>query len=261
MMKSKITVLFALILLSVPSVLADVIIPGTKTIDYCQKISNINDYPDYTFLAYPTAMGAGSIRIISQDTCIVFYKLNQPAIYAVKTSNFNANILNETNGTAIKSYFENNSQVIPSNLQLSSYGTVPENDPLQKVVTIYNVVSLNQNNLQIEKYKTTNTYNNGSSVETVFQTQTITTTIIQTQTITNTANVDCDYYCNYISPPPSAPCANGETAISGIGTYPNCQCSSECIPTTATTVSQSYWYILPILAIVSIAAILLNRRK
>jgi len=45
------------------------------------------------------------------------------------------------------------------------------------------------------------------------------------------ANIDCNYYCNYIRPPPVPPCINGTTIINGTGAYPNCQCSSKCIPT------------------------------
>lgn len=47
---------------------------------------------------------------------------------------------------------------------------------------------------------------------------------------TSTTAEDCNYYCNYVSPPPVPPCLNGETIVNATGTYPNCECSSECIP-------------------------------
>jgi len=169
----KLMLLFAVIcsfvFLNANTVLADLIVPGTKSIDFCYTISNINDYPNYVFLLH--GIPSPSYEIIDSGQCFSFYKLSMTSLYAIQKTNFNEQELKGGNYTDIRNYFENDPRVIHSNIQLNSYGAVPENDPLNKVVTVLKIVSLNENNLVIQKSKIIYTYTDGTSEEKTFQSQ------------------------------------------------------------------------------------------
>lgn len=167
-MTNRLIILFALIVVfSVfpQTVLADLIMPGMKSVSWCYEISNVNDYPDHVFVFNEERVtGHG---IINQGDCFSFYKIGLTSIYTIKKTEFNEN---ELNGE----FFEgSNPKLIKSNLQLNAFGSVQENDPLQKAVITLDIISLSQNNLDIQKSKVTYTYTDGTSEEKVFQTQDI----------------------------------------------------------------------------------------
>ncbi len=169
MRKNKTVIIFGLLLilaLSSPNAAADMIPVGYKMVNSCYEISNINNYSDYVFLRYELPMT--SLQIINPVDCFNFYKYNKVYIYAVKGSDFNAEILHATQRDAsslprpdIKNSIEK-SQAISSNVILRDYGIVPENDPLEKVVTVLEIVSLNENRFEIRRAKMIKTYTNGN---------------------------------------------------------------------------------------------------
>ena len=175
MMKNKLVILsfsaFLFVFLFASSTaLADVIIPGTKDVNSCYEISNIANYSDYVFLTYEWPMP--HYGIISAGECFgPGYKLGSVSIYAIGNLSFNESELQGENATGIMNYFENNTQLIPSDIQLRSYGLVPEDSHLEKAVTVLNIVSLNTSNLQIQKSKIIYTYADGTSEEKSFQNQ------------------------------------------------------------------------------------------
>jgi len=174
MMKSKLFILFTLILILMlfPSnVFADLIVTGTKAVGFCYEISNIDDYPDYVFLLHGEPML--SYEIINPGECFSFYKLGTVSIYAVKEYNFNEDELKGKDYREVQNYFTGDPRVISSDIQLTSYGTVPENDPLEKAATILEITSLDENNLEIQKSKIIYTYTDGTSEEKDFQLQDI----------------------------------------------------------------------------------------
>lgn len=166
------SIICSFVLFNATSVHADLIVPGTKSIISCYKVSNVGDYPDYVFLMYPVGVGAG-YQTITSDSCLAFYKLVSPSIYAVKKTDFSESDIGE-NYTLQKNYFQNNSKVIHSDIQLTSYGSVQENDPLNKVDITLRIASLNNGNLDIQKSKIIYTYTDGSSEEKVYPSQDIT---------------------------------------------------------------------------------------
>ena len=145
------------------AVSADLIIPGTKSVDWCYEISNINDYPNYIFV-FNEELLTGH-RIINQGDCFNFYKNGLTSIYAIKKTEFNENELNR------KFFEENNSKLIKSNIQLNAFGSVQENDSLQKAVITLDILSLSKNNFDIQKSKITYIYTDGTSREKIFQSQ------------------------------------------------------------------------------------------
>lgn len=169
-MTNKLITLSALLLVLLfvfpQTVSADVIEPGTKSVSWCYEISNVNDYPDYVFV-YNEERVTGH-GIIHQGDCFSFYKIGLTSIYAIKKTEFNENELNR------EFFSKNNPKLIKSNLQLNAFGSVQENDPLQKAVITLDIVSLTENNINIQKSKVIYTYTDGTSEEKVFQTQDIT---------------------------------------------------------------------------------------
>ena len=167
-MRNKFIILFVFALIfSVFSqvVSADVIIPGTKSVDWCYEISNIDDYPDYVFVFNEERVT--SHGIINQGDCFAFYKNGLTSVYAIPETEFNEVELNR------EFFEENNPILIKSNIQLNAFGSVQENDPLQKAVITLDIESLSKSSFDVQKSKVTYTYTDGTSEEEVFQSQEI----------------------------------------------------------------------------------------
>ena len=203
MIRNSIIIAVVLSIMISPLVLADVIVPGTKSVSWCYEISNVDDYPDYVFV-YNEERVSGH-GVISNDDCFSFYKNGLTSVYAIKKIEFDETELNR------EFFTDDNPKLINSDIQLNAYGLVDENDPLEKVVTTLQINSMSGNELDIQKSEITFTYNDGTSEVETFQSQDIT-------------------------PEPS------KKAI---------------IPFWIA----QFWFIVPILAAIIIAAILLSRRK
>lgn len=167
-MRNKLIILFtfALIFSVFPqAVSADLIIPGTKSVNWCYEISNINNYPNYVFVFNEERVTGH--KVINQGDCFSFYKIGLTSIYAIPKAKFDES---ELSGEFFE---ENNPKLIKSNIQLNAFGSVQENDPLQKAVITLDIKSLSESSFDIQKSKVTYTYTDGTSEEKVFQSQEI----------------------------------------------------------------------------------------
>jgi len=167
-MRNKLIILFAFVLIfSVfpQAVSADLIMPGTKSVNWCYEISNINDYPDYIFVFNEERVTGH--KVINQGDCFSFYKIGLTSIYVIPKAEFNESELNR------EFFEENNPKLIKSNIQLNAFGSVQENDPLQKAVITLDIESLSESSFDVQKSKVTYTYTDGTSEEEVFQSQEI----------------------------------------------------------------------------------------
>ncbi len=180
-MTNKLIILFAFVLVfSVfpQAVSADLIMPGTKPVSWCYEISNINDYPDYVFVFNEERLAAHGI--INQGDCFSFYKIGLTSIYAISKTEFvesglNKELTNKELSEFNREFFqENNTRLIKSNIQLNAFGSVQENDPLEKAVITLDIQSLSENDFNIQKSKITYTYTDKTSEEKVFQSQEVT---------------------------------------------------------------------------------------
>lgn len=145
---------------------ADVIIPDYKTVGSCVEFSNIGDYSDYVFIAYGEIM-MGNYEIIEADDCFGFYKFATPHIYAIKKTDFDQEKIGE-NSDEKEEYFNNNLDLIKSNVQINSEHTeVEENNPLTGKRGIWKIVSLDNDEFVIEKEKVILRYEDGSTKEEV----------------------------------------------------------------------------------------------
>lgn len=94
-------ILMASILAFIPAVRADIINPDYKNIDTENRITNINDFPDYWFIAAQDNEGGVApckIQIISENGIIPSdYKFCMQAVYAIPNSISKNNLPNEEN--------------------------------------------------------------------------------------------------------------------------------------------------------------------
>ncbi|MBN1331259.1 hypothetical protein JW978_00020 [Candidatus Dojkabacteria bacterium] len=142
---------------------ADLIVPGTKSVDWCYEISNIDDYPNYVFVYNEERVS--DFGVINQGDCFIFYKIGLAGIYAIPKADFDESELDED------FFAENNPKLIRSNIQLDPYGSVQWDDPLDKVVITLEILSLDPTSLDIQKSNVTYSYLDGTSEEKPFQSQ------------------------------------------------------------------------------------------
>lgn len=160
---NKIIIIFlaSIYLLTAPAAYADVIDPGEKEIPLYYHITNINSYPDYVFLLHGTPSPSFVVLNTSQFN---FYKLSTGSIYAVGKSDFNLAELEKMNSTQLDNYFNNNTNIIVSNIELEGgYGNVDLSNSLDRVVIELEITTINQSELVIKKTRALYFYLDGTS--------------------------------------------------------------------------------------------------
>jgi hypothetical protein len=171
----KIFHLFGLVFLLIfpLAVSADVISSGYKSVRYCFRVENINDYPDYVFIAY-FQNPMGGHKVINQNDCITFYKFSNPTIYAIKRNDFNEGEISPSQQVEIwqqeKNYFNTNTRLIASGINIRSTNTVKIYDPTQQIIDVFRIGELNNFSLTISPLKVIYKYADGTSEEKFYQT-------------------------------------------------------------------------------------------
>jgi len=151
-----------------PAVSADVIEPGMKNIDFNYKITNLDKYPDYVFIAH--GIPSPSFEIINSSQ-FSFYKHSTVSIYAIKKSDFNENQIKNMDDSEIENFL-NNSKIISSDIKLEgSFGTVAINDPLDEALLELEITSVNGTKMTIKKSKIIYIYSDGSIQEELIKNQ------------------------------------------------------------------------------------------
>ncbi len=171
-MKNKWIILLGLMMFVAPIMAsADFVMPGEKQIDYCFQISNLGDYPAYSFVAY-FQDPMGGHEIINKNECVSFYKFSSPKIYAIKSANL-IGVTIPTENVAEKSFFATNKYLIASDLKIQSTSFVAVNDPLEKIVDVFKIVSLSAGTFVMEKEKAIYTYADGTTEEKTYVDQNV----------------------------------------------------------------------------------------
>ena len=137
------------------------------------NLSVLAEYSDYVFILFgiETYGASSGPTVLIPEESFTFYRLTTPSIYAVNKANFNESDL-QTNMSTLIQYFEENSNVIQSNIELEPVlATVPANDPLESSYIFLEVISLDESGLEIEKTKIIYTYSDGTSEEKYFTSQ------------------------------------------------------------------------------------------
>ena len=84
-----------LLLLILPIVSADIIMPGQHSIQINNKITNINDFPDYVFVSGGLMCDFSVIN--SEGIIPGCYKFSNINVYAIPSSKFDEGVLNQLN--------------------------------------------------------------------------------------------------------------------------------------------------------------------
>lgn len=97
----KIIFILGILFLVLPFVSADVIIEGYHSIDINNRITNINDFPNYTFISGPDeeaepGLSMCKIKIIKEEGLIeIYYKFCSISVYAIENSKLDYEVLNK----------------------------------------------------------------------------------------------------------------------------------------------------------------------
>jgi hypothetical protein len=162
----KVRILFLLLFLcSLSSITADELPLNKKNISYSFEFTNLDNFAEYVFIAYPINYSSGvpmlDYKVLGQDTAVGFpCKFGGPSVYAVKRSEFNpADIYgsdvkdqNEKH-RLMKAYFETNRNLIKGG-EIECSSLVDSRSKAARRLDKYSVKSVSKDSLVIEPKKT-----------------------------------------------------------------------------------------------------------
>lgn len=99
---SRFLVISVLMFIIAVSAKTDVLPDGKKRVQYSFELTNIDSYPDYTFIAFPMNTSNGAPNVTAEIITAGFplgpsCKYSSPVIYAVKTADFNRAVFDSLN--------------------------------------------------------------------------------------------------------------------------------------------------------------------
>jgi hypothetical protein len=141
---------------------ADVLLPNQKQISYCFEVTGMDAYPDYVFLAY-FSRATGGHTTIDTGKCVGFYKLAVPMLYAIRRSLY-ATSMPPTERQAEQTYFTTNPNLIRSDIGIHSPGAVDKSDPIDEIVDVFHVASVDDTKLNIVPESVRYTFSDGKKV-------------------------------------------------------------------------------------------------
>jgi len=151
----KIIIGVILIFVLLPIVSADIAIPGQHSIDINNKITNLNEFPDYVIVSAPDdnvgygpGFGMCPIELIGEDGLILGgYKFCEISVYAIEKENINIDDLKDGNiniddldfnETQMMEYFLSFNPIKVLE-QIEHYAEVSDSDPRQEINNFYEV--------------------------------------------------------------------------------------------------------------------------
>ena len=118
--------------------MADVPVPDTKGVDYCFKVTNVNDFPDYILLKTEWLGDLRDLQVIEQDNCYnTGYKFNQVLVYAVNNEDWDAGLLDDWERAV--DWFETSGKARPTNVSPVNFV-----DLLSSVTKIEDVITIDK---------------------------------------------------------------------------------------------------------------------
>ena len=144
-MRHATALLLSLICLA-PTLPADLIPSSQKAVRHEIRVEGLEDFPEYTFLAYPTGVQpppAGGVDYLHPGQPLDFYKLCYPRVYAVRSP---APEL----GELTPDWFQR-PEVARSEQTLSRISTVEEHSSTSSILTVYRVEGIQDGVVQLVK--------------------------------------------------------------------------------------------------------------
>jgi len=152
---------------------ADVIAFGQHSVATCYEITNLNEYPEYTFLL----IGEGameSARVLGQSDCTSFYKFSTGTFAAVKNDLFNTllgehysvqdgTIWDLSTDAGAQDWVQNyKHQFIFAEVTPADHvSSVSDTNPLEKISYQYRIEGINENQFFLSLSGAEYTYENG----------------------------------------------------------------------------------------------------
>lgn len=155
-MKTPILLILFAVLFSKVSY-GDIIISNTHFVQKCVKITNVEDYPEVTFIGYAFSGDMGlNVTVLSSTECMnKGYKFNEFNVYAVNKSYLQGKEISKIN-------FRNDPNALPSNISIEPYtGYISDSIPISAIEEYYKVVGFSDSNVILYKWKKVTKYNNG----------------------------------------------------------------------------------------------------
>lgn len=155
-MKTPLLLVLLFVLLSKVS-FGDIIISNTHYVAKCVKITNVEDYPEVTFIGYAFSGDMGlNVTVLSSTECMnKGYKFNAFNVYAVNKSYLQGKEISKVN-------YRNDPNALPSNIPIEPYmGYVWDSIPISAIEEYYKVVGFSDSNVILYKWKKVTKYNNG----------------------------------------------------------------------------------------------------
>lgn len=155
-MKTQLLFVLVAILMSKVS-FADIILPHTHYVSKCVKITNLEDYPEVTFVGYGY-MGGESRNVTELSSTICLdkgYKFNHFAVCAINKSYLQGKELSKIN-------FLEDFNVLISNTINPLKGYVHDSIPISGLEEYYKVVGFTESKVILYKWKQVTKYNNAT---------------------------------------------------------------------------------------------------
>jgi hypothetical protein len=139
---------------------ADILMPNQKQLNYCFEVTGMDTYPDYVFLAY-FSRATGGHTTVDTGQCVSFYKLAAPMLYAMRKSLYATN-QPPSDRQAEMTYFTTNPNLIRSDIGIHNPGAVGKSDPVDGIVDVFHVASLDDSKLNVVPESVRYTFSDGT---------------------------------------------------------------------------------------------------
>lgn len=172
-----IILILAIVLVSLQGLRSDVLPDGKKKISFSFIVTNIVDYPDYVFLAYPVNQSGGKPRIeyreLKQDKSLgLACRFGNPVIYAIKKDLFNPADLDvsgikdeKSQLDKLDSFFTGNKNLIPS-IKITCSTYAERDAKYHYVQDEYRIENIKSDTLVLMQGKTIYKDRNGNIIDT-----------------------------------------------------------------------------------------------
>ena len=155
-MKTQLLLILISVLISQAS-FGDIIMPNTHYVTKCVKITNVEDYPDVTFVGFiPPGFTGTYAYVISSSECLTKgYKMNDFKVYAISKAYLTGKDISKID-------FPKIAYALPSNIAIEPYkGNVNDSIPISAIEEYYKVVGFSDSKVILYKWKQVTKYNNG----------------------------------------------------------------------------------------------------
>ncbi|AFZ24791.1 hypothetical protein Cylst_2585 [Cylindrospermum stagnale PCC 7417] len=162
--------------IQLPAVWADVITPGASPVDYCFKIANINQYPNYYLIAYIKSANPSIPtynKIIKQDKCLELNGYREYSnVYAIKKTDVKfQDIITNQQGESLIKFDSKKSKLIPAKDEIYPLRTLPDKYGIEQVTDVLEIVAIKQKSLNLRYKEVIYTSQPGKSEIKAYQTQ------------------------------------------------------------------------------------------